>query len=527
MTPELTNVISTDRTSDLADDDPLLASQKGSLVIGVVLLGVVLRVIRYVSCSSIWHDEASVALNLMSRSFGDLMRPLDFAQGAPVGWLWLSKAACEVFGYNEWALRMPAFLTGLATPIVFYFVARRLLKGTGLIVAMLLVSLLEPLVHYSNELKPYSFDVLLALVILWFLAPGQERRGVLRSLPVLALVGSFCTWFSLASVFMLAGVGMVWIAHAWMNSGRSEAARRCVTAMCWVGSFAVHFAVSLSALSRSNELHDWWKGRGAYMPFPPTSFSDVRWFSDAAIDFFVDPMGLGFSGLGLLLVVAGVVLSVRRHKWELLALIMPVAFVLMASLLKQYPWGTSKQFQFPLMGRSTLWVVPLAAIMIGSGISMCLSLGGGRHRWFGWGAALLVLYPATLMAVARGLKPVVVQDIRPAILALNEKFQTGDVVCANDLSWRTLLYYSQRDHLAWEKNLHILVEWQPPIPVTAKGQNRVWLMLAYIDPKAAAVARERLLLHWRAEGVETASQEWGGTELLLFDLSQSAGLQTP
>src|SRR5581483_2761601 len=53
----------------------------------LILVGICLRVGRYLRYRSLWIDEASIALNVMSRSYRHLVGTLDFDQGAPVGWL--------------------------------------------------------------------------------------------------------------------------------------------------------------------------------------------------------------------------------------------------------------------------------------------------------------------------------------------------------------------------------------------------------------------------------------------------------
>jgi hypothetical protein len=50
-------------------------------------VGVLLRVIAYLKDRSMWFDEAMLAHNIVTRSFAGLVKPLDYAQGAPVGYL--------------------------------------------------------------------------------------------------------------------------------------------------------------------------------------------------------------------------------------------------------------------------------------------------------------------------------------------------------------------------------------------------------------------------------------------------------
>ena len=76
------------------------------------LIGMVLRVREYLGGRALWRDEASLALNLVHRSFAQLLQPLDHDQGAPVGFLWACKLATTLFGYGEYALRLVPLLAG-------------------------------------------------------------------------------------------------------------------------------------------------------------------------------------------------------------------------------------------------------------------------------------------------------------------------------------------------------------------------------------------------------------------------------
>jgi hypothetical protein len=59
--------------------------------------------------------------------FLGLARPLDYAQSAPVGFLWLERLAVVLGGVNELALRAVPFLAGVLLLVALWSLARRLL----------------------------------------------------------------------------------------------------------------------------------------------------------------------------------------------------------------------------------------------------------------------------------------------------------------------------------------------------------------------------------------------------------------
>ena len=58
---------------------------------GIILLGIFLRSYLYFLNRSLWADEASLAINLVTRDFSELAQLLDYHQAAPVGFLFVEK----------------------------------------------------------------------------------------------------------------------------------------------------------------------------------------------------------------------------------------------------------------------------------------------------------------------------------------------------------------------------------------------------------------------------------------------------
>src|SRR5437667_9329062 len=108
--------------------DPVLGDERWAVAAWVLIgLWVLLRIGRYADNRSLWLDEVFLANNLIHRSFAELFRPLDYRQGAPILFLLLSKLSITIFGNSEYALRLVALISGLATLPVLYSVAKRLI----------------------------------------------------------------------------------------------------------------------------------------------------------------------------------------------------------------------------------------------------------------------------------------------------------------------------------------------------------------------------------------------------------------
>ncbi len=94
--------------------------------VGLLLIGVLLRVLRYFANRPLWLDEAALANNIRERTFAGLTRPLDWGQGAPIGFLWLEKSVCNLLGTSEYSLRLVPLIAGLLCLPLFYLVCKRL-----------------------------------------------------------------------------------------------------------------------------------------------------------------------------------------------------------------------------------------------------------------------------------------------------------------------------------------------------------------------------------------------------------------
>ena len=71
-----------------------------------VVLGLTVRLVRYLVNYPIWHDEAFLAVNFIDRDYLDLLRPLDYAQVSPILFLWTELSVVAILGFSERTLRL-------------------------------------------------------------------------------------------------------------------------------------------------------------------------------------------------------------------------------------------------------------------------------------------------------------------------------------------------------------------------------------------------------------------------------------
>jgi len=93
----------------------------------IIAFGIILRLEEYFLNRSLWLDEAFVATNFIDRAFwGLLQSPLDYAHmvQTPPGFLLTTKLAISVFGNSDLILRLFPFVCGIASLILFLYMAK-------------------------------------------------------------------------------------------------------------------------------------------------------------------------------------------------------------------------------------------------------------------------------------------------------------------------------------------------------------------------------------------------------------------
>ena len=88
-------------------------------------LGVIVRVLQYAYYRPLWLDENALAFNLVNRSFFELLQPLDYAQAAPPGFLFLEKAVIQTLGASTYTLRLVPLLAGIRSIFLVWELARQ------------------------------------------------------------------------------------------------------------------------------------------------------------------------------------------------------------------------------------------------------------------------------------------------------------------------------------------------------------------------------------------------------------------
>jgi hypothetical protein len=481
----------------------------------LVLAGLVLRLRQYRSGRSLWLDEAMLALNIVGRDFAGLLKPLDYDQGAPLGFLVLEKLTITLLRNGELTLRLPSVIAGCLALVFFYLLLRRFLSPAGLLPALALFAFSERLIYYTSELKQYIFDVFVVqalLMVFLYFSPKQEQHAPPgRAWIPLLLAGIVAVWFSHPSAFLLAGIGLTLL---WQNRrNRRKLMQVGLVVLGWLFSFSGVYLASLNALAANDFLMAYWQDY--FMPMPP--WGNPGWLAGtfaATLDYFVPELP-PWLALGLLL--GGLFALWRFHP----------SLALVFSLAILAAFGASALGQYPLGGRMLLFFAPISIGLIGAAFEG-LFRALGRLRW-GAGLAVCVLMFALLAEPAVSgwqnfIQPRMQENMHPALRVLRTKHQIQDVIYIYPWAEPAFRYYAP--FYGFSENQFTSGQADPPQALAdtladvdgLRGQPRVWVLFSHVLEKNGVNEHEVIMAHINAQKLGQCRLESRepGTSVLLY-----------
>lgn len=484
----------------------------------MVAIGAFLRLHRYLAHLSLEVGEAELALNLQGRSYAQLLLPLDNDQGAPVGFLFVERFFVTTWGNHEYALRLFPLLCSLAALPLMVQVARRYLSGLAVPVAVGLFAFSRWVVIYAGHAKQYAGDVTVALLLLLLAESAWRRRTERGPMLALAAAGAVAIWFSHSATFVIAGAGACLALGALRERDWALARRLGLAGAVWGASLALLYAVSLRHLTASPYLLAFWAD--AFMPLPPRSLNDLRWYVDAPLEMFMNPGGFTAYYLAAGLAVIGAVGLLRGRLVPGLMLLAPFPLTLLASALRQYPFSV----------RLILFLVPILVLLVAEGLDMLRRSVPSRLPY---AALLAVLAYGPLLAAALAVREpgLEVDQPRSVIAYLGRHHQAGDVVYVYQDARYAYEYYAPRSGLAGA-NARVGRDRASWAADTADirdlmGNERVWFLFSHVWDRNTPTTEEDFFLFElnRRGGRLLAEQRAPGAAVYLYDLRGAAGDQ--
>lgn len=445
----------------------------------ICLIGIVLRTAVYLHSRSFWTDEAQLALNVRSRSIGDLFGKLDYCQAAPPGFLVIEKYLATWFGDSELVLRFLPFVAGICAVVIFAVLARQILATRAAALSVTLFALSEALIRYSTEFKQYSVDVFFALLI-WLTALPSLSSGAQKGhhFKLTAFLAVIAPWFSFASILVIPAILCAGSATALKQKDRGSTLK-CLTLWGLFGaSVSLVYVLSLSGVSCGpckNALMD-------ERAVPPHELTAIGWFANKVFDVMAFPGGFIplATGIALLCLLIGFWQLRQKRPAETMALCLPIALAAGGAWLSIYPF----------FGRFLLFAVPVILVLVAEGVQWLNSkINGKRAAWINACIVLLLLWPRLDFIRWKGDRTTFREtEVKGAIEYIGKNRQPGEVIYVYYGAYFPAKYYCRaagigEDELTigipgywWNSELRdtLLKAWEKTAPAEAKPKEEVF-----------------------------------------------------
>jgi len=185
----------------------------------IFLVGIYFRTFHYLTNRSYWHDECSLAVNLITHNCYQLFLPLSHSQSAPPIFLFFSKLLFDLFPHNmELATRFIPFILSLFSIFLFFKLSTMVFqKKHTILVANFLFAVNYQLIYYSQEFKQYASDVFWVLLLILLFTKIDFPSLKKTNLICLSLFLAICPLLSLPSVFVILTFFILVILKKWFS----------------------------------------------------------------------------------------------------------------------------------------------------------------------------------------------------------------------------------------------------------------------------------------------------------------------
>jgi hypothetical protein len=324
-----------------------------------IVLGFVARTWALSHRGSLWLDEASLALNVLTRSFGELLHPLDWGQAAPVGFLWLERALAAHAELPDTWLRLAPWAAGVALPWMLWRLGRRVAgTGAGALAAVAAAGSLMAL-RYSTEAKPYASDATIAAALMLLACEARDEPRDRHRWWRLAAAMLVAVPLSLPSVFVIAAVAVALVMQQPARAAHGARVVALPAAVLAALLFSALWLASYGAGAANVALRAYWA------PVMLDLGADDRAIRVLRVLMELTWIPLRWTGslpglaVGVVLWVSGLVVVSRRRAADAVLLAAPVAFAMFASAVAAYPLSDRLAF-FAVPG---VWVAQASALV--------------------------------------------------------------------------------------------------------------------------------------------------------------------
>jgi hypothetical protein len=478
----------------------------------IVLVAIFFRLRLYFFNRVLWLDELLLTHNLIEKDFGDFFSSLNYGQSAPIFFLVIEKSLNLIQPRSEYLLRLFPLICGLAAVILFGFLAR-MVHPRAFIFLLGAFALTYRPVYYASEVKQYSSDIFIAILLMW-LGVWFMKDLTHKKILLLGLIGAVSIWLSHPAIFTLAGIGISLIISAFVRREYKSVVWLGVIGIIWLAVFGLQYKLTMTHLTENAHLFEYWDS--GFMPSPP--WSDWNWFLTSWNKFL---QYCGYSqSLAFFLTatyILGIVIAVNIN-WRLsLMLIIPFLITLIASYFHAYPFSR----------RLILFLLP--GIILGAGFTLewLISLFPKYTKYW---ISFLRLVLAVLLVIIPIINtwkiidhPVNRENVLPYIKYLARNRKANDKIYLYYPAQHAFFYYGDQYGIAKEDYFIGTKSWADPKKYNIdidqlRGNKRVWFFFVHNNVIDGLDEQDYFINYLDQIGIQKDKENSKDVSLYLYDL---------
>lgn len=384
--------------------------------------------VNFIYNRSLWIDEAMLSTNIICKSYLELLKPLDMNQVAPVGFLIIEKTFINIFGEYDWALRI--------FPLMSYFLSIYFLYRLCILVfdskilaitTTAIFSLNVLLIYFSSEVKQYSSDVLISVLIFYSTFYFNKERSQ-KALLLLTIIGIVGIWISNICIVILFTSSLFLIYKRNIKQDKYDNSI-IIPIAAWAMFFLFYYFLFINHHPLKSYMLDYWSNCGAFLP--------NNLFSPEFYNFIYFKLGLIFNYmfrfrtywfLGFIVFLIGLISSLMERN-KIVLLIFPLFIHLGLSALKLYPFDT----------RLILYQIPLFIVFFVKGMFLIYNLFCKKIFHV---PIYLILAPSLLNIYSvKKQTPYQRQEIKKSLEFINSKIKVGESIYVYQQSVMPFKFY--------------------------------------------------------------------------------------